>query len=154
MRSIILSQERPVNSEKPTANAASSASVAPLKPIADMSDAPIRSPIAPPGAPGSWIGSRHKRIASIADDASSTIANPMRPEEQRMIGFPLGIGDPAIAVDDEHDAGNDQPPRGCAEQIEQQVSKPRTDDAAAIAERFGRRRRTTSRDRCAYNLRG
>ena len=69
-----------MNSEKPTANAASSASVAPLKPSAVVSDAPIEVADRAAGRAGKLRpASRHKRIASIADDASSTIAKPIAP---------------------------------------------------------------------------
>ena len=53
----------------------------------------------------------------------------------------LGMADAPIAGDDEHDAGDDPPPRGNAEQIEQEIRKPRAGDAALVRDRRADARR-------------
>ena len=58
MRSIRRSHDMPEKSDQPTANSASSSSVAPLKPTKRARPLPARSPIAPPGASGSVAGRR------------------------------------------------------------------------------------------------
>jgi hypothetical protein len=45
------------------------------------------------------------------------------------------MADAAIAGDDEHDAGDDPPPRGRPEQIEQQIGEPGAGDAAFVRDR-------------------
>ena len=76
MRSMTRSQDKPVNSEKPTAKSAISSSVAPLKPRSCAAPRPMTSPNTPPGARGSSAGIRHKRVASMAALARSTSAKP------------------------------------------------------------------------------
>jgi hypothetical protein len=56
-------------------------------------------------------------------------------EHERMIARMIGAHDAAIARDDEHDSGNDPPPRGEPEQVQQEIRHPRADDAAAIGDR-------------------
>jgi hypothetical protein len=52
-----------------------------------------------------------------------------------MLACKLGMTDPSIACNDQHDAGDDPPPRGESEQVEQQIGEPRAGHTSGVAER-------------------
>ena len=136
MRSATLSHDTPKNSVQPTANSASSTSVAPLKPIARPRPRPTRSPIAPPGASGRLDRQpidpdRFERRAGEQHQREPEHGECRTGGRSRARGRARG-GSPATTsttpATTHHHA--EQP-----EEVEQQVGHPGADDAALVAQR-------------------
>ena len=108
MRSMTRSHEMPKSSDQPTANSASSSSVAPLKP---SSRASLRADHVAERAARRHAATHGELVRSAAPRARRSRAgrgrSPAMRERQRMIGSRArGPRDAAIAGDDEHDAAD------------------------------------------------
>ena len=76
-------------------------------------------------------------------------------KRQRMVGAGVGTPDAAVAGDDQHDAGDDPPPGGKAEQeIQQEIGEPGAGDPAPVRRSARRCPNTTSPDPSGCTSRG
>ena len=135
-----LSHEMPVNRDNPITLIASRSSVAPVKPKVTL-ERP-RSTTAPQHPARRERQARLERVEAQRLDARWTPTSRIeKPASAMMNGRLSEIDDavePPVAPDDGVDEQQDPPPRGHAEEIQQQIGEPGADAAARVVDAIDR----------------